>query len=79
MVNDIWAVPLQLSNFNIIVAVLGGFVSLFGLVSYLLKENFYLSEAREFRSQHTLDLFQGIWSLVLFPVPRRHRMDGIPK
>lgn len=55
MVHDIWAVPLQLSNFNIIVAVLGGFVSLFGLVSYLLKENFYLSEAREFRSQRPLD------------------------
>ncbi|KAJ5552810.1 hypothetical protein N7494_002188 [Penicillium frequentans] len=45
--HDIWAVPLQLSNFNIIVAVLGGFISLFGLVSYLLKENFYVSEARE--------------------------------
>ncbi|KAJ5111415.1 hypothetical protein N7532_001950 [Penicillium argentinense] len=46
MVHDIWAVPLQLSNFNILVAVLGGFVSLFGLVSYLLKENYSLSEAR---------------------------------
>ncbi|KAJ5986721.1 hypothetical protein N7451_011086 [Penicillium sp. IBT 35674x] len=43
--HDIWAVPLQLSNFNIIVAVLGGFISLFGLVSYLLKENYYVSEA----------------------------------
>ncbi|KAL7950968.1 Sodium/hydrogen exchanger family domain-containing protein [Trichoderma barbatum] len=42
---DIWAVPLALSNFNVVVAVLGGFVSLFGLVSYLLKENYYLSEA----------------------------------
>ncbi|RFU76283.1 na h antiporter [Trichoderma arundinaceum] len=42
---DIWAVPLALSNFNIVVAVLGGFISLFGLVSYLLKENYYLSEA----------------------------------
>jgi hypothetical protein len=47
MEHNIWAVPLQLSNFNIIVAVLGGFISLFGLVSYLLKENYYLSEARE--------------------------------
>ncbi|KAJ5807976.1 hypothetical protein N7474_009245 [Penicillium riverlandense] len=45
MLQDIWAVPLHLSNFNIIVAVLGGFVSLFGLVSYLIKENYYLSEA----------------------------------
>ncbi|KAK5997871.1 Na(+)/H(+) antiporter [Cladobotryum mycophilum] len=44
--NSIWAVPLALSNFNIVVAVLGGFISLFGLVSYLLKENYYLSEAR---------------------------------
>lgn len=50
MEHNIWAVPLQLSNFNIIVAVLGGFISLFGLVSYLLKENYYLSEAREFPS-----------------------------
>ena len=38
---------LALSNFNIVCAVLGGFVTLFGLVSYLLKEKFYLSEARE--------------------------------
>ncbi|KAI9932407.1 hypothetical protein MW887_009920 [Aspergillus wentii] len=45
MVHKIWAIPLQLSNFNIIIAVLGGFISLFGLVSYLLKENYYLSEA----------------------------------
>ncbi|KAJ6103333.1 hypothetical protein N7486_005760 [Penicillium sp. IBT 16267x] len=45
MVHDIWAVPFQLSNFNTIVAVLGGFISLFGLVSYLLKEKFYVSEA----------------------------------
>ncbi|KAJ3525631.1 hypothetical protein NM208_g11556 [Fusarium decemcellulare] len=46
MTRDIWAIPLQLTNFNIVVALLGGFVSLFGLVSYLLKENYYLSEAR---------------------------------
>ncbi|KAI0798799.1 Sodium/hydrogen exchanger family-domain-containing protein [Xylaria sp. FL0064] len=36
---------LDISNFNIVVSILGGWVSLFGLVSYLLKENFYLSEA----------------------------------
>ena len=48
MVHNIWAVPLQLSNFNIIVSLLGGFISLFGLISYLLKENYYVSEAREF-------------------------------
>lgn len=36
---------LAVNNFNIVVSVLGGWISLFGLVSYLLKENFYLSEA----------------------------------
>ena len=38
---------LALTNFNIVVTVLGGWISLFGLVSYLVKENFYLSEARK--------------------------------
>lgn len=47
MSRDIWAVPLQLNNFNIVLALLGGFISLFGLVSFLLKENYYLSEARK--------------------------------
>lgn len=37
---------LDLSNFNIVCATLGGFVTVFGLVSYLCKERFYLSEAR---------------------------------
>ncbi|KAH0601990.1 hypothetical protein MHUMG1_00869 [Metarhizium humberi] len=41
----IWAVPLEITDFNILVALLGGFISVFGLVSYLLKETFYLSEA----------------------------------
>ncbi|KAM4060558.1 sodium/hydrogen exchanger family protein [Hirsutella rhossiliensis] len=45
MAPNIWAIPLQLSNFNVTVALLGGFISLFGLVSFLLKENYYLSEA----------------------------------
>ncbi|KAJ5216400.1 uncharacterized protein N7498_002807 [Penicillium cinerascens] len=36
---------LALNNFNIVCATLGTFVSLFGLVSYLCKERFYLSEA----------------------------------
>ncbi|OAA67840.1 cation/H+ exchanger [Niveomyces insectorum RCEF 264] len=36
---------LALTDFNIVVSVLGGWVSLFGLVSYLCKESFYLSEA----------------------------------
>ena len=35
---------LSLINFNIVCATLGGFISVFGLVSYLLKEHFYLSE-----------------------------------
>lgn len=39
---------LVVTNFNIVCAVLGGFISLFGLVSYLFKERFYLSEARKF-------------------------------
>ncbi|KAJ4122894.1 hypothetical protein NW768_009881 [Fusarium equiseti] len=45
MAGNIWAIPLQTTNFNIVVAFLGGFISIFGLVSYLLKENYYLSEA----------------------------------
>ncbi|TKX19495.1 Na(+)/H(+) antiporter-like protein 1 [Elsinoe australis] len=36
---------LAVDNFNIVCAVLGGFITCFGLVSYLLKEKFYLSEA----------------------------------
>ncbi|KAM0551329.1 hypothetical protein ACHAPJ_008435 [Fusarium lateritium] len=45
MSQSIWAIPLKTTNFNIVVALLGGFISVFGLVSYLLKENYYLSEA----------------------------------
>lgn len=36
---------LSIVNFNIVCATLGGFITLFGLVSFLLKEKFYLSEA----------------------------------
>ena len=36
---------LEVTNFNIVCSVLGGFITLFGLVSYLFKEKFYLSEA----------------------------------
>lgn len=36
---------LQPTDFNIVCAVLGGFVSLFGLVSYFIKERLFLSEA----------------------------------
>lgn len=40
---------LAATDFNITCWVLGGFITLFGLVSYLLKERIYLSEAcREF-------------------------------
>ncbi|KAF2006177.1 hypothetical protein P154DRAFT_455856 [Amniculicola lignicola CBS 123094] len=35
---------LAVVNFNIVCATLGGFITLFGLVSYLFKEKFYLSE-----------------------------------
>ncbi|QUC17038.1 uncharacterized protein UV8b_01279 [Ustilaginoidea virens] len=45
MADTIWAVPLAVTDFNVAVAFLGGFISLFGLVSYLLKENYYMSEA----------------------------------
>ncbi|KAH8820463.1 Sodium/hydrogen exchanger family-domain-containing protein [Xylogone sp. PMI_703] len=36
---------LAITNFNIVCSVLGGFITVFGLVSYLFKEKFYLSEA----------------------------------
>jgi hypothetical protein len=36
---------LEVNDFNIVCAVLGGFITVFGLVSYLFKERFYLSEA----------------------------------
>lgn len=42
---------LALTNFNIVCATLGGYITLFGLVSYLLKERFYLSEACMFLFQ----------------------------
>jgi hypothetical protein len=38
---------LAITNFNVVCSILGGFIALFGLVSYLFKEQFYLSEARE--------------------------------
>lgn len=39
---------LEINNFNIIVSLLGGWIAAFGLVSYLSKENLYLSEARKY-------------------------------
>jgi NhaP-type Na+/H+ or K+/H+ antiporter len=47
---------LSLINFNIVCATLGGFISLFGLVSYLCKERFYLSEACKFVCSCNADL-----------------------
>jgi hypothetical protein len=47
---------LALTNFNIIVSLLGAWISLFGLVSFLLKETFYLSEAREFPGPGSEDI-----------------------
>lgn len=72
-----------LTDFNIVTAVLGGFITLFGLVSYLLKERFYLSEARKF-SGHGLpphltsrgDLFAGRRH-VQSPRYQPHQASGI--
>jgi hypothetical protein len=41
---------LEVDNFNIVCATLGGFIAMFGLVSYLVKEKFYMSETRKFYS-----------------------------
>lgn len=58
MAHNIWAVPLAVTDFNVVVALLGGFISLFGLVSYLVKEKYYMSEARtllqETRTTYTI-------------------------
>ncbi len=45
MAQTLWRIPLALTDFNVVLSLLGGFISLFGLVSYQLKENYYLSEA----------------------------------
>jgi hypothetical protein len=39
---------LDISNFNLACAILGGFTTLFGLVSYVVKHKIYLSEASEY-------------------------------
>ena len=39
---------LVVSNFNVVCATLGGFITLFGLVSFLVKERLFLSEPRMF-------------------------------
>ncbi|KAK2924197.1 Cation/H exchanger [Fusarium oxysporum f. sp. vasinfectum] len=58
MSGNLWSIPLQTTNFNIVVAFLGGFISIFGLVSYLLKENYYLSEARVAFGPHGADFIR---------------------
>lgn len=45
---------LAITDFNIVLSVLGGWISLFGLVSYLCKEEFYLSEACTFPMSHRI-------------------------
>jgi NhaP-type Na+/H+ or K+/H+ antiporter len=59
---------LAIVNFNIVCATLGGFITLFGLVSYLFKEKFYLSEACEsFECGHddtSVLIFVAVISLV---------------
>jgi sodium/hydrogen antiporter len=50
-----------LTNFNIITAVLGGFITIFGLVSYLFKERFYLSEARKSMCHRLVNLSDFVW------------------
>ena len=35
---------LAITTFNIVCGVMGGFITIYGLVSFLLKERFYMSE-----------------------------------
>lgn len=37
----------HVTNFNIVLSLLGGWIALYGLVSHLCKQNLYLSEARK--------------------------------
>ena len=41
---------LEITNFNIALSLLGDWVTVYGLVSHLFKQNLYLSEARTFCS-----------------------------
>jgi sodium/hydrogen antiporter len=45
---------LEVTNFNIAVSVLGGWISFSGLFSYLFKERYYLSEACEYGAVHIM-------------------------
>src|SRR3954467_15620406 len=44
---------LGLNNFNIVCSTLGGFIALFGLISFLAKDRFFLSEARRLINHQT--------------------------
>src|SRR3954468_629776 len=54
---------LATTNFNIVLSVLGGWISVFGLVSYLLKERFYLSEARKCRTRAPVVIYPCLLAL----------------
>jgi hypothetical protein len=56
---------LGLVNFNIVCAVLGGFVALFGLVSFVVKEKFYLSESCMSSPTRCKDSSVNLTSIVL--------------
>lgn len=75
MGDDIWAIPLELSDFNIVVALLGGFISLFGLVSYLLKEKYYMSEARKLVPSDQSSCSSPVLNAKL-TIPHSHRTSG---
>lgn len=64
---------LATTNFNIILSVLGGWISLFGLVSYLCKESFYLSEARMSR----LNLHDPPSPSMIIPAMRHRRLQSL--
>jgi hypothetical protein len=58
---------LSIVGFNIVCSVLGGFIALFGLVSFLFKEKFYLSETRK----SSLLMFDySVWSFADFFLPK---------
>ena len=59
---------LALTNFNIVCASLGGFITLFGLVSYLMKEKFYLSEACKYWEKEMISCCQ---SYICSDIPNR--------
>ncbi|KAI9785492.1 MAG: hypothetical protein M1839_009233 [Geoglossum umbratile] len=51
---------LVVTNFNIVCSTLGGFITLFGLVSYLFKERYYLSEASDILLPEVISLLVGV-------------------